>query len=432
MNYFKEFIRYTSLNVLGMLGLSCYILADTFFVSLGLGTNGLAALNLAIPIYSFIHGIGLMIGIGGGTKYSIATSQGDKTAANHIFTNALWLAAILSIILFSLGAFISPALAELLGATGVVFNMSKVYLQVILLFAPFFVFNNLLLCFVRNDGSPQLAMAAMLGGSMSNVVLDYIFIFPLDMGIFGAAFATGLAPIISMLILTPFFLKGQNKFHFKSCKLYSKLASGIVSSGFPSLVTEVSSGIVIIVFNMIILKLQGNIGIAAYGVIANLSLVLMAIYTGIAQGIQPLISHYHGAGNTSNVRCILRYALISMLVVSVVVYTAIFFGAEAITSIFNRDRDPVLQSIATIGLRLYFTACLVAGFNIIISVYFTSTEQERPAHIISLLRGLIVIIPLTILLSSIAGMTGVWLAFPLTELLVAVLGMSMYKWSLRA
>lgn len=425
-NCFKDFIKYSSLNVLGMIGLSCYILADTFFVSKVLGTNGLTALNLAIPIYSFINGSGLMIGMGGGTKYSILKSQNDKESANYTFTNAVMLALIFAIIFFVIGIFFSEIIIKILGADETVFQISKTYLQVILMFAPIFIMNNVLLCFVRNDGAPHLSMIAMIVGSLSNIVLDYIFMFPFKMGILGAVLATGFAPIVSMLILFPFFFKKKNGFHIKKCKISEKLTMTIFSSGLPSFITEVSSGIVIIVFNIIILKLQGNIGVAAYGVIANISLVIMAIYTGVAQGIQPIISSNYGAGNYTNVQAILRYALTSVLVISGIVYLCVFFGASQITNIFNSEQNALLQSIAVTGLKYYFTACLFAGFNIIISVYFTSTEYPRPAHIISILRGFIIIIPMAFLLSSISGIIGVWCAFPVTELLVSIIGKKLY------
>lgn len=425
-NCFKDFIKYSSLNVLGMIGLSCYILADTFFVSKVLGTNGLTALNLAIPIYSFINGSGLMIGMGGGTKYSILKSQNDKESANYTFTNAVMLALIFAIIFFVIGIFFSEIIIKILGADETVFQISKTYLQVILMFAPIFIMNNVLLCFVRNDGAPHLSMIAMIVGSLSNIVLDYIFMFPFKMGILGAVLATGFAPIVSMLILFPFFFKKKNGFHIKKCKISEKLTMTIFSSGFPSFITEVSSGIVIIVFNIIILKLQGNIGVAAYGVIANISLVIMAIYTGVAQGIQPIISSNYGAGNYTNVQAILRYALTSVLVISGIVYLCVFFGASQIINIFNSEQNALLQSIAVTGLKYYFTACLFAGFNIIISVYFTSTEYPRPAHIISILRGFIIIIPMAFLLSSISGIIGVWCAFPVTELLVSIIGKKLY------
>lgn len=425
-NCFNEFMKYTSLNILGMIGLSCYILADTFFVSKGLGANGLTALNLAIPIYSFINGTGLMLGMGGATKYSILKSQDKEKEANRTFTNTILSTLSLSIVFLLIGVFFSGGITRLLGADVVVFKMSKTYLQVLLLFTPMFMLNNVLLCFVRNDGAPHLSMLAMIGGSLSNIILDYVFIFPCKMGIFGAVLATGLAPIISMLILLPFFLRKKNQFHLIRCRICPKLIGGVLSIGLPSLITEVSSGIVMIVFNTIILRLQGNIGVAAYGVIANLSLVVISIYTGIAQGIQPIISKNHGSGDRINVQSILRYALTTVLVISVVIYTFVFFGAEHIANIFNSEHNALLQSIATTGLKIYFTACVFAGFNIVMAVYFTSTEYARPAHIISVLRGFIIIIPMAFLLSSIGKMIGVWFVFPITELIVAFIALTLY------
>ena len=412
-----------------MIGLSCYILADTFFVSKGLGTNGLTALNLAIPIYSFIHGSGLMIGMGGGTKYSIQKSQGKDKVANSIFSHVVAIAAIFAAVFVLIGLFFSGNIVRLLGADETVYQMTKTYLQVILLFAPAFLMNNVLLCFVRNDGAPQLSMTAMITGSLSNIILDYVFIFPCQMGIFGAVFATGLAPIISMLILSSHFIKKKNQFHWIKCRLERRMAASICSSGIPSLITELSSGIVIIVFNSIILGLEGNVGVAAYGVIANLSLVIIAIYTGIAQGIQPIMSRNYGVGNHRNIQLILRYALITMLILSVLVYMGVFLGAEQIAAIFNSERNELLQTIAVEGLKLYFIACPFAGFNIIISIYFTSTEYPIPANIISILRGFFVIIPMAFLLSSIAQITGVWCAFPATELLVTIVGVIFFVMS---
>ena len=418
----NEFLKYTSLNILGMLGLSCYILADTFFVSKGLGTDGLTALNLAIPIYSFIHGSGLMIGMGGGTKYSILKSQEHHLDANKTFTHALFLTGCLTVVFVVIGVFCSDLIISLFINQGHVFDMSKTYLQVILLFAPAFLLNNVLLCFVRNDGAPQLSMVAMIGGSLSNIILDYIFIFSCQMGIFGAVFATGLAPIISMIILSPHFIRKKNQFHIQKCYPQFKRIFDILSSGIPSLVTEVSSGVVMIIFNTIILKLTGNVGVAAYGVIANISLVVIAIYTGIAQGIQPLMSRYYGLNQMKSIHQILKYAFIMMLIISILIYGLVFLQATNITHIFNSENNQTLQIIASQGIKLYFLACPFAGFNIIISVYFTSVEYPFPAHMISILRGFIVIIPIAFLLSWIGVMTGVWCSFPVTEFLVSIIG----------
>lgn len=425
-----EFVKYVTLNVLGMLGLSCYILADTFFISKGLGARGLTALNLAIPMYSFIHGSGLMIGMGAGTRYSIYRSQKQEQKANRTFTTAVYLAAIFAIVFVSIGLFGSGKVATLLGADESVWEMTEIYLRVILLFSPAYLMNNVLLCFVRNDGAPNISMAAMLGGSFSNVILDYIFIFPMQMGIFGAVLATGFAPLISMSILSPHFLRKKNQFHLVRCGIKWKRISGILLSGIPSLITELASGIVIIIFNIIILDLAGNTGVAAYGVIANLSLVIVSIYTGIAQGMQPIMSSHYGAGRNAAVKKILKYGVVTTMVLSALLYIGIFFGAAQITGIFNSEGDTVLQKIAEEGLKLYFLACPFAGFNIVISVYFTSVEHPIPANLISVLRGFVVIIPLAFLMAAMAGIVGVWCVFPVTEVLVSMIAVGVY-WKMK-
>lgn len=428
-NLFQEFCNYVAFNILGMLGLSCYILADTFFVSKGLGANGLTALNLAIPIYSFVHGSGLMLGMGGATKYSIFRGQGEYENANKIFVNILYLTIISTILFMLAGLFLSDGLTALLRADNEVFDMTKTYLRFILLFSPAFMMNDVLLCFVRNDGNPRLAMTAMLLGSLSNILLDYIFIFPLHMGIFGAVLATGFAPVISMCILSKHWFSNQSNLHFARLQFSLKFVLNTIPLGIPSLITEVASGIVIIVFNSIILHLQGNTGVAAYGVVANLSLVITAIYTGMAQGIQPIISRTYGYGETGATKRILKYAIWAMLILSVFIYVGFFLGANPVVALFNSGHNWQLKEIATIGLKLYFTAMPFAGFNIILSTYFASTEQAAPAQVISLARGFFIVIPMAVLLSLLLKMTGVWLSYPITELIVCILGLLLLQHS---
>ncbi|MDE7312726.1 MAG: MATE family efflux transporter [Eubacterium sp.] len=426
MDCFREFARYASLNVLGMLGLSCYILADTYFIASGLGADGLTALNLAIPVYSFIHGSGLLAGMGGGTRYSIFKSLGNHQEADRLFTNTVFLAAALAGGFVCAGAFFTDGIVTALGADASVFAMTSIYLKMILLCSPAFLLNNVLLCFVRNDGAPQLSMRAMLGGSLSNVALDYLFIFPCRMGMFGAVLATCLAPAISLALLSPHFLKKNNQFRLVKCCPNGRHLAAILASGAPSLVTEVSSGIVMIVFNTIILRLRGNIGVAAYGVIANLSLVVIAVYNGIAQGSQPVISRHYGSGKQKKAHAVLRYALTTMLLLSVLIYAGTYAFAPQIAGLFNKEHDETLQRIAVEGLKLYFTACPFVGFNLILATYFTAIARPLPANLISLLRGFIVILPLAVFFSAAFQMTGIWCAFPVTELLVAAAGAVCY------
>lgn len=418
----RNFMRYTTLSVLGTLGVSCYILADTYFISKGPGTDGLTALNLAIPVYNFIHGSGLMLGMGGATRFSVMGSRGDKKSGDEIFTNTIYLAILFSVVFVLAGAFLARSLALLLGADSRVFEMTATYLQWLLLFAPAFILNDVFLCFIRNDGGPRLSMAAMLIGNFSNIILDYIFIFPLHMGMLGAILATGLSPVISIIIMSSFWLKRKNTFHLVKVKWKRYMIGQELSLGLPSLLAQVSTGVVMIIFNMIILELSGNTGVAAYGVTANIALVVVAIYTGIAQGIQPLVSNFYGMGDGRQIHAVFRYAMITVLAVSLAIYVFLFVFAQPITAVFNSENNKALQQISVTGLRLYFLSAAFTGYNIVLAIFFTSIEKAMPAHILSVLRGFVLIIPMAFLLSALWGMTGVWLACPLTELLVAVTG----------
>lgn len=423
---FKDFLRYAFLNVLGMIGLSCYILADTFFISRGMGADGLTALNLAIPVFSLISGCGQMFAMGGAIKYTILNSQGNSKDANLVFTNTLWLSVLFSLIFVLSGILIPEKIAHLLGADSTVFTMTKTYLQVLLVFSPFFMLNYLFQNFVRNDKAPKLAMIAMLSGSLANIALDYVFIFPLHLGILGAVLATCCAPIISMLILYTHKRRRKNGFHLVKIGLHGWIIKTVFSLGFPSLITEISSGIVILVFNRILIPMTGNIGVAAYGVIANLSLVVLSIYTGIAQGMQPLVSQAYGTGNSDRLKRTLHYALTSVVLLSALLYTIIFVWAAPITAIFNEEGNRQLAAIAVPGLRIYFSGAAFAGINIVFTLFFAASEQARASQTVTLLRGLILIIPSAFLLAAVFGTNGVWLSFPVTEFIVSVLGSILY------
>ncbi len=417
----KNFIKYVSLNILGMIGLSCYILADTFFVARALGTSGLAALNFSISVYSVIHGTGLMIGIGGATRYSILKSQNKDIQANRIFTMSTKLGVFIGIIFAISGIFGSKFLSLILGANSATLPLTKKYLETILCFAPFFIMNNILLAFVRHDHNPKLSMIAMLTGSLSNIVLDYIFMFSLGMGMFGAAFATGLAPVISISVLSLHFIKKKNNFIYAHTRIKWSSVLDIFNLGLSAFITEVSSAIALITFNLVILRLKGNLGVASYGIVANIALVGVSIFTGIAQGIQPLISRGYGIKNNRLLKKVLKLALTTSLLMALMIYLGIFFNKESIIHIFNSEGNLEIAEIAKTGCEIYFLGFFFAGINIIISMYLSATERAQDAFMISIARGCIIIVPLVLLMSHIWNMEGIWLSFVLTEVFVTIL-----------
>lgn len=423
----KQFLKYTSLSILGTMGMSCYILADTFFIAQGMGTDGLAALNLAIPVYNFIYGAGLMLGMGGAIKFAILKSQGNQKQINRVYTNVIYMAIVFSLLFVSIGIFGAENLARLLGAEGLVLNMTTTYLKWLLVFSPAFIFNNIFICFLRNDEAPQLSMMAVLFGSFTNIIFDYIFIFPMNMGILGAVLATGTSPAIGILLMSKHWRDKKNSFHLVKERVYVDSIKQTLSLGFPSLIGQLASGITMIVFNFLILALEGNTGVAAYGVVANISIVIIGIFNGIAEGVQPLVSDNYGTGNKKEIRSLYKYSMFMMAIIAIVIYAAIYIFADPITAIFNSEQNMKLQELAVVGLRLYFTSMIVAGYNIVITVFFTSTERALPAQILTLLRGFILIIPLSFLMAKLWGMNGIWLTFPVAEFIVAVIGWMLYS-----
>lgn len=426
-NTLQEFGKYVSQSVLSQLGVSCYILADTYFISKGVGADGLTALNLAIPVFSVMNGCGFMLGIGSGTKYGIMKGTGNEKRGDVLFTSSLCVVTVLAVIFMLIGLLAADPITVLVGANAEVYDMTRTYLQVILLFSPMFMINNLLGAMIRNDGNTSLAMTAMLSGCLFNIVFDYIFVFPMGLGLFGAVLATAVAPIISILILLQHFVKKKNQFRLIRVRPDVRLVASAAGLGVPSLVTEVSSGLVIAVFNLLILGLAGNVGVAAYGVVANISIVVIAIYNGIAQGVQPLLSREYGRSQEKNVHRFLDWAMMLTVILAMVIYVGIYWNADVIAMIFNSGRDMDLQRIAVEGLKIYFTACPFVGANILLAIYFAATDQAAPAQMISLLRGLIVIVPLAFIMANVAGLTGVWMTFPLTELVVCVVACGLYK-----
>lgn len=416
----KEFFKYVSANVIAMIGLSCYILADTFFISLSLGKTGLASLNLAMPSFSIVFSIGLMFGIGGSTKFAIYKGAGDVKSANRVFTHTFFVVACFAVIFVLLGAFLSGPVASLLGADGKTFSGSKTYVQIILCFAPFFMFNNVLQNFIRNDGAPRLAMTASLLGNLFNIVFDYVFIFPCKLGMLGAALATGISPVISMLILMIFFFRKKNTFRLEKTKLSLRVFGEIISLGLASFIAEFGFGLVMMLINKLFKSLGGDTAVAAFAIVVNVFYVINAIFNGISAGTQPIISFSYGQHDFTRIRQVLKYALITIGATAAVLYVALFFSADGIAAIFNTEKAEDLQKLATTGIKLYFISSLFSGFNLLFSSYFSASDKGVCSQIITLLRGVVLIIPLAYLFAHLWKITGLWLATPAAEMLTLV------------
>ena len=272
MNLTKQFFKYVSQNIFGLLGTSCYILADTYFISQAAGTDGVTLLNLCLPVYNFIFAVGSMVGLGAATRYAILKAQGDERCQRY-FSNAIFCACVLSVPFLLVGIFAPGGLLRLMGGDAGIMALGIPYARIFLMFTPFFMCNYIVSAFVRNDGDPSLAMVATLSSSLFNVVFDYIFMFPMGLGLAGAALATAVSPIISISICSRHFFKKENSVQFVRQRPSVKLLGQSCQLGISGFVGEMSSGVTTTVFNFLLLGLAGNVAVAAYGVVANFALV---------------------------------------------------------------------------------------------------------------------------------------------------------------
>lgn len=423
----KQFIRYVSLNIVGMIGISLYILADTFFVANGLGANGLTALNLALPMFNLVSGLGMMLGIGGATRYSIMKQTASREEVDRLFGLCIETALVISIVFIIIAQFFSVPISRMLGADDTVIGETSTYFKVLISFAPVFMTNYVLQSFVRNDGNPNLSMIGTLAGSLSNIVLDYIFIFPCKMGMFGAALATGTTPMISILILSTHFIRKKNGFGLRLTKLKITEVFHTASLGISSLIGEVSSGVVMLVLNILLLKIAGNLGVAAYGIVANIAIVELSIFNGLSQGMQPLLSTACGTNDKAGAKKIYHYGLVTAVMLAVATYIFIYCFAEPAASIFDRDGNARLVQMAAEGLRLYFLGFVFAGFNLVTAMFFSATDRPKPAFVISILRGVVLIVLCAIVLSNVFGLNGVWMAFAVTEALTMLVALAFVR-----
>ena len=426
MNLTKQFFKYVSQNIFGLLGTSCYILADTYFIAQAAGTDGVTLLNLCLPIYNLIFAFGSMIGLGAATRYAILRAQGDARAQRY-FSNAIFSVCILAVPFMLVGIFRPDGLLRLMGGDADIVALGMNYARIFLMFTPFFMCNYVVASFVRNDGDPSLAMVATLSGSLFNVVFDYIFIFPMGLGLPGAALATAISPILSIAVCSAHFIKKSNTITFVRKAPSVRLLAQSCQLGISGFVGELSSGVTTTVFNFLLLRLAGNVAVAAYGVVANFALVATAIFNGVAQGAQPLVSQCYGKNEMAGARKLLLLGCGTALGLAALLYGVVFGYTDVLTALFNSENSALMAEFAHSGMRIYFVGYFFAGCNIVAAGYLGAVNRPAEASITSLCRGMVAIVVCSLVLSALFGMNGVWAAFPVSEAITLALTVFLLK-----
>lgn len=398
---------------------SIYGIVDMAMVGQYHGPEGSAAMGVFAPLWNIIYSLGLLAGIGGSVLFSNIRAAGKESErrANEYFTASVLCGILLSAAATLLILMLHESLFIFFGADEALLPLAERYLIPIKFTVPFFVFNQLLAAFLRNDGSPALATASVLFGGIFNVFGDYFFVFSCDMGIFGAGLATAIGAIISFLIMLVHFLRKKNTLRFvKPARLAYKF-SRIIITGFPTCITDIAMGIMTVLFNRQIMRYLGTDALAVYAVIVNISTFVQCCAYSVGQASQPIFSGNFGAKQYDRIRECLKYA----------VCTAIGFGVfwteisiavpELFVNIFMNPTERVLD-IAPAIIRIYSLSFLVLPFNVFSTYYFQSVMKSKTSLLISLARGCIISGVCIMLLPEIFGSNALWLAMPVTELVI--------------
>lgn len=415
----KVFFHYLIPAVCSTLVTSVYLLVDTLIIGQGVGALGISALNIFMPFFLLFNGIGLLFGIGSGILISAEDGMGNKKKANQYFITGFVSILTVAIILCLIWNHYLEPLCVILGANSDTINLVLEYGKCIMMFAPVFMMSNYFAPIIRNMKNPKLVMCAVLTGSLLNIVLDYVFVFPMNMGMFGAAAATVIGSATTLLVLSTHFIKKQNRVKINKETISLNLLAPILKCGFSSLIMEVANGFVIFIFNIQILKYIGNNGIVVYGIISNCVLVGLALFNGVAQAAQPIIATNFGAGLNARVKKVLKYAMITTAIIGFSLFAVVFLFTGQVIQVFVKANAEIL-AVGIPALRIYLSAFCIMNINILVSSYFQSVGKEKVSIYISIIRGFLLNIVLAFVLPSVLPATILWAVVPLSELITLI------------
>lgn len=410
----NSYFRYLFPTIIGMVAHCCYCLSDVFFVGLGVGSNGLAALNVSLPVFTVYTTFSILIGVGAATTISICKGEGNTENINKVFSQAVLLVSFIGIIIAIFGTIFLKQLSYLFGATDLIVDGVMGYLSPINKLAFIYMLSSSLSVIVRSDNNPKLVMVAGTVGNIANIILDYIFVIKMNMGMFGAGLATIIGPCITLSILSLHFIKKYSTVFFTKNFVSSKLFLRMLRNGLGSGVLELSAGFIILMFNITLIKVSGETAVAIFSIISNIGYVGKGIFGGMAQAAQPIISISYGAKWYDRMKLVNKYAMLTALIFSLVVYLLILLFPANIIDFFISSDEQII-SMGKTAIILYFLSFPFTGLNTIMMYYFQSIERVKYTTIIAIMRGIVLIYIALILFSKLWGLNGVWISIFVAE-----------------
>ncbi len=417
---YKKLIKFTIPTIIMMIFTSIYGIVDGIFVSNCVGSEPFAALNLIYPALMVLGTVGFMIGTGGSALVSKTIGEGDKNKANRYFSMLIYLLIIVASILTLLGIIFIKPISKLLRADETMLSDCITYGRTLMIFLVPFALQNSFQSFLIVAEKPTFGLVVSIAAGVTNMILDFLLVYVLKMGLFGAALATGISQIVGAIIPLIYFIRNNdNTLKLSKAKFDFKAIFQTCANGSSEMLTNLSMSLVTILYNMQLMKYAGSDGVVAYGIIMYVSFIFVGTYLGYSIGTAPIIGYHYGAGNEKELKCLLRKSLILIGITAIVLTGFAEILSELLASIFV-SYDIELLKMTTMAIRLFSISFMISGFNIFASSFFTALNNGFVSATISFLRTLVFQVAAIIILPLLWGLNGIWFAVVIAEILALI------------
>lgn len=419
----KSLLRFALPTIIMMIFMGIYTVADTIFVARLVNTDALCAMNIVCPAINLIVGFGTMLATGGSAIIARKMGAGEEKRASCDFTFIVCAGMAFGLLISFLGIVFIDYIILGLGASRLLFPYCKEYLFVILLFTPASILQVLFQNLIITAGHPDFGMVLSIGAGGANILLDYIFMVPLQMGIRGSALGTGIGYLIPTLAGLCFFDGKKGSLKFRKPQMDFSILTESCSNGFSEMVSQMATAVTTFFFNVIMMKWLGENGVGAITIMIYAQFMLSTLYIGFSMGVAPVISYNYGLGDRLRLKKIFKICISFIMAASVIIFVCSMILGTPLVSIFSAEGTPVYD-IARRGFRIFPFGFLFCGMNIFASAFFTALSNGRVSAIISSLRTFVLIVFFLIALPPLLGEIGVWLAVPLSEFITMFVSMA--------
>lgn len=418
---YRKLIKFTLPTIAMMIFTSIYGVVDGVFVSNCVGSDAFAAVNLIMPIIMILGSVGFMIGTGGSAIVSKTLGEGKKEKANEYFSMLVYLCVVSGVILSVIGIIFTGPIAVLLGAKGSIAKDCVTYGRTVFFMLTGLFLQNAFQSFLVVAEKPKLGLFVTLLAGFTNMFLDFLFVYVLRFGVFGAALATGISQFVGSVIPIIYFAGGKNNvLKLTKCRFNKDIIIKTCINGSSEMVTNMSMSLVNILYNMQLMKYIGTNGVVAYGIIMYVGFIFVGTYIGYAVGSAPVISYHYGAGNKDELKNLFKRSLTIIIVSSVVMTLIAEIIAGYLAGIFV-SYDNNLLELTTEAIRIYAVSYLISGVNIFASSFFTALNNGVVSAVISFMRMFVFQIVMILLLPVVLGISGIWTAVIAAEVLSVVI-----------